>query len=422
MLVVARRIWPVLGRGRSVCAHAALFAATLVALVVAAVLSAPAALAGTPAAVTVRVVGLTGTTLLPQTQVTTTTTPIDPDGNPSDTCSGTSAGGALYDATHGNWVVDYEEKYGYQIDGIQGLNFPPFSQVPDAYWSFWMNDAPAEVGACGQELSSGDDVVFFAQCDAEGTDCPTSKTAPEHFLTETAPSTAQVGTPVAVTVGSLSTETGKAEASLPGGVTVAAGSLSATPNVQGVAMLTFPSVGTYTIEAAAPDSVPSDPHTICVHNGDDGTCGTTIVACPVDTSGCEGGHVEKVLPPPPPLPEVAHAGGVVNGHVYPKHGAPRILTGSVEVPANNTLRQVRIALERRVHGHCFAFSGRRGTFVRGGCHKLRFFDVANTTSFSYLLPTRLPEGRYVYDIEAVSDSGDITKLANGLSSVVFSVK
>jgi hypothetical protein len=393
-------------------------------------LLASTATAGTPSTVTVRVVGLTGTTLLPQTQVTTTTTPIDPDGNPADTCPGTSAGGALYDATQGNWVVKHES-LGYQIDGIQGLNFPPFSSNPDAYWSFWMNDAPEEVGACGQELSSGDDVVFFAQCDAEGTDCPTSKSAPEHFLTEAAPTTAQVGTPVAVTIGSLSTETGKAEASLPGGVTVSAGSLSTAPNAQGVATLTFPSVGTYTVAAAASDSVPSDPHTVCVHNGNDGTCGTTVAecaadtsgceACPADTSGCEG-KVGKAFPPPPPLPDVARAGGVINGHVYSRRGAPRILEGSIEVRFGDTLREVRIALERSVHHRCFAFSGRRGVFVRAGCRATRFFDVADTTSFSYLLPARLPAGRYVYDVEAIDNSGHVTKLADGVSHVVFNVK
>jgi hypothetical protein len=399
----------------------------LVLALVSSLLLAAAATAGTPSTVTVRVVGLTGTTLLPQTQVTTTATPIDPDGNPSDTCPGTSAGGALYDATQGNWVVKYEEKFGYQIDGIQGLNFPPFSQVPDAYWSFWMNDAPEEVGACGQELSQGDDVVFFAQCDAEGTDCPASKTAPEHFLTEAAPTTAQVGVPVAVTVGSLSTETGKAEASLPGGVTVSAGSLSATPDAQGVAMVTFPSVGTYTVSAVAPDSVPSDPHTVCVHNGNDGTCGTTI-ACesrPTCTSCAAASSCGSPLGPgtgPPPRPDVARAGGVVSGHVYSRRAAPRILGGSVEVPAGDTLHEVRIALSRTVHHRCFAFSGRRGAFVRAGCHTTRFFDVADTTSFSYLLPARLPAGRYVYDVEAVDDVGHATQLADGVSHVVFYVK
>jgi hypothetical protein len=389
-------------------------------------LLASTAMAGTPSTVTVRVVGLTGTTLLPQTQVTTTTTPIDPDGNPSDTCPGTSAGGALYDATQGNWVVKYDEGLGYEIDGIQGLNFPPFSvsSPADAYWSFWLNGGPATLGACEQEVAPGSDVVFFAQCERLGTDCPTNKTEPEHFLTETAPSTAQVGAPVAVTVGSLNTTSGSAESSIPGGVTVSAGPLSAAANAQGVATLTFPSTGTYTVAAAAPDSVPSDPHTICVHNGNDGTCGTTAenpIACPATTSGCEG-KIGKAFPPPPPLPDLARAGGVVNGHVYSRRRAPRILSGSVEVPGGDTLHEVRIALERSFHHRCFAFSGRRGAFVRGGCHTTRFFDVADTTSFSYLLPARLPAGRYVYDVEAIDNSGRATKLADGVSHVVFYVK
>jgi len=394
----------------------------LTAALLSSLLLASAATAGSPATVTVRVVGLTGTTLLPQTQVTTTTTPIDSDGEPADLCSGTSAGGALYDATRGNWVVKYDgAELGYEIDGIQGLNFPPFSSTPDAYWSFWVNDASEEVGACGQELAAGDNVVFFAQCDGLGTDCPTSKTAPEHFLTETAPSTAQLGAPVTVTIGSLNTGTGKAESSIPGGVTVSAGSLSAAANAQGVATLSFPAAGTYTIQASAPDSVPSDPHTVCVHNGEDGTCGTTLPACPAATSGCEV-PVLKGPPHQPSLPDVTRAGGVLDGHVYPRRGAPRILQGSVEVGTGNTLREVRIALERRARGRCFAFSGRRGAFVHASCRKPRFFDVADTTSFSYLLPARLPRGRYVYDIEAVSDAGDVTALAKGQSSVAFTVK
>jgi Domain of unknown function (DUF4430) len=398
--------------------------AALVAACAAGSLAAPTALAGTPATVTVRVVGLTGTTLLPQTQVTTSATPIDPNGNPADTCSGTSAAGALDDAVRGNWVVLYEgSELGYQIDGIQGLNFPPFSAKPDAYWSFWMNDVPEEVGACGQELSPGDSIVFFAQCDELGTDCPASKTEPEHFLTETAPSTAQVGAPVAVTVGALNTTTGKPEPSVPDGVTVSAGSVSgsvsAPVNAEGVATLTFSSAGTYTIQANAADSVPSDPHTICVHNGNDGNCGTTIEACPAAGAGCV---IEKVVPPPPPAPDVARAGGVVNGRVYSKRGSPRILAGSVELSVGNTLHEVRIALERRAHGRCFAFSGRRGAFVRAGCHEPRFFDVADTTSFSYLLPARLPRGSYVYDVEAVNDAGVVTALTKGLSSVAFAVK
>jgi hypothetical protein len=383
------------------------------------------AFAGQPSTVTVRVVGLTGTTLLPQTSVTTTTTPIEPE--PPEQCSGTSAGGALYDAVHGNWVVKYESGLGYGIDGIQGLNFPAFSSTspPDAYWSFWLNDAPATEGACGQELAPGDDVVFFAQCIELGTDCPTSKDAPQHFLTESAPasSSAQVGAPVTVTVGSLNTESG-AQESLPSGVMVSAGSISATPNAQGVATLTFPSTGTYTIEATAPDSVPSDPHTVCVHNGNDGTCGTQLIsyACADSAAASVPSCGGPLVVAPPPVAETAVAGGVRPGHVYSRRHAPRVLSGVVKVPSSATLKQVRISLQRREGKHCLVFSGSKEAFVHAGCGETRFFSVGASESFSYLLPSALPPGRYVYDIEAINDSGSATKLVPGVSHVVFYVK
>ncbi|MGA9876303.1 MAG: DUF4430 domain-containing protein [Solirubrobacteraceae bacterium] len=387
-----------------------------VAALLSCLLLASSAFAGQPSTVTVRVVGLTGTTLLPQTSVTTTSTPIEPE--PPESCSGTSAGGALYDAVHGNWVVKYES-LGYGIDGIQGLNFPPFSSTspPDAYWSFWLNGAPATEGACGQELESGDDVVFFAQCIAVGTDCPTSDDSPQHFLTVAAPasSSVQVGTPVAVTVGSLNTESGANE-SLPSGVTVNAGSINATPNAQGVATLTFPSVGAYTIEATAPNSVPSDPHTVCVHNGNDGTCGTTVeaVAKGIVLDKAPGVSVQPV--------DVATAGGVENGRHYGRRKGPRTLSGLVQVPTGGTLREVRISLQRRNGKRCTVFSGAKEMFVRAHCGATRFFSVSGAESFSYLLPASLPPGRYVYDIEAINGDGQTTKLVAGVSHVVFYVK
>jgi hypothetical protein len=390
--------------------------------IVSSLLLASPALAGTPSTVTVRVVGQTGTTLLPQTQVTTTNTPIDPDGNPSDTCTGTSAAGALDDAVRGNWVVLYESAaLGYQIDGIQGLNFPAFSSDPDAYWSFWLNNVPSSVGACDAELNQGDEVVFFAQCYQQGTDCPTGAVAPEHFLTETAPpsSSVQVGTPVSVTVGSLNAETGDSESSVPSETTVTAGSVSAVPNAQGIATLTFSKVGIYTIEAAAPDSVPSAPRTVCVHNGNDGNCGTTL------TSGSGSTKTTTTTPgvPQTPVSDVAKIAGVKNGHVYSRRSAPRLLAGGVDVPVGGTLRQVRISLQRRYHGRCFDFNGARESFVRTKkCGSTAFFSVGGSESFSYLLPARLPKGSYTYDIEGIDSTGQTTKLVNGISHVVFQVR
>src|SRR5271170_7331410 len=99
--------------------------------------------------------------------------------------------------------------------------------------------------------------------------------------------------------------------------------------------------------------------------------------------------------------------------------APRLLAGVVDVPSGGTLRQVRISLQRRYRGRCFDFSGSRESFVRTKkCGSAAFFSVGGSESFSYLLPARLPKGRYVFDIEAINSAGQATKLVSGISHVV----
>ena len=56
------------------------------------------------------------------------------------------------------------------------------------------------------------------------------------------------------------------------------------------------------------------------------------------------------------------------------------------------------------------------------CGSAAFFSVGGSESFSYLLPTSLPKGSYVYDIEGIDSTGQATKLVSGISHVVFQVK
>jgi hypothetical protein len=394
------------------------------------------ALASGPATVSVRVQGL-NTTLLAQTQVTTTTTPVLPDG--THACSPTSAGGALWDVTGGHWEGAYNSTFGYEVDGILGDNFPAFSANPDVYWSFWINGAPAANGACGQELNANDDIVFFAQCDAVGPDC-TSATSPDHFLTEAPPASAvvQAGTPFAVTVGSLNTGTGATEA-LPSGVTVMAGGVTATPGAGGIASLTLPTVGTFTVQATAPDSVPSDPFTICVHNGSDGNCGTTVPATASATPTAAATTTAATTttsttitgsasPPPtvgatPPATAVAaQVSGLREGATYRAKSAPRVLAGTVT--ALGSLKSVKIRLTRNDNGSCSYFNGKAGRFAAMNCGAVHasFFVVGKTATFHYLLPSRLAAGRYVFDIEGVDNAGHISTLARGTSRIVFYVR
>jgi hypothetical protein len=374
-----------------------------------------AAATDNPATVTVRIQGLGGEPLLQQTQVTTNTTPIAIEGG--GTCEGTSAGGAVYDATGGNWKVKNQSE-GVELQGLEGLDLPEFnSKEPSGiYWAFWLEGKYAEQGICSQSIVSGQHIVLFPQCYAVGPMCQNA-TAPNNFLTAVpAGATVNVGQQIPVTLGALNTETALPESSLPGGDLLTDGAQTFAPATDGVANVSFSAPGLYTLQAHAPDSVASDPFTICVHNGNDGNCGTTLPGAPNVNTGPAIVHVT------PAVGDTATIGGVKNGHHYSRHKGPRILSGLVKVPAGGTLRDVRISLQRRTGKRCFAFNGMTETFVRDRCGATRFFSVGASESFSYLLPSSLPKGSYVYDIEAINDAGQATALAPGVSHVVFYVK
>ncbi len=404
-----------------------------------------AASAGAPATVTVRVEGFSGHTLLPQTAVTTTTAPVDIDGNPAHDCSGTSAGGALYDALYdppsgparGSWGVTYSSSFGEaSIDAIDGLDL---SASSDVYWALYDNSVYASVGMCEQELSPGDHVVLVESCYQPGPDC-TKGTEPDHYLTESQPgaTTVPVNTAVTVTIGSTVAGGSGAAEPLPTGVVVSAvppsGApvVAATPNAQGVATLAFGTAGTYTIQATAPDAVPSDSYTVCVHNGNDGNCGTTAppqttvatsttsVSTSTSTTATPSAGVQGTSTKAGPA-FAAFATGVLNSHVYPSGRGPRTLAGHVTAPG--ALTAVRLRLTRTDKGRCSSYDGVTERFraSRCGVGHGTFFTVGSEPTFSYLLPHRLGPGRYVFDIEAVDVAGHVSALHHGTSRIVFYV-
>jgi hypothetical protein len=178
----------------------------------------------------------------------------------------------------------------------------------------------------------------------------------------------------------------------------------------GNATVVLSHAGSVTLKATGAGAVRSNGLTVCVHNGEDGSCGTTRPA------------PKPAVVPTPFLGDRAQVAGITAGQVYSRGAAPRLLRGLVQVLAGGTLHDVRISLQRRFRGRCSAFNGARGRFVRARCARTSFFSVGNSLSFSYLLPARLGPGRYVYDIEAVETSGRTTALLGGVSHVVFRVR
>jgi hypothetical protein len=395
----------------------ALFSLFLLAYALAGASSAAAA---GPATVTVRVEGLTEMKL-PVMQVTTTTQPVVNDGNPEHSCSGTSALGALQVATGGNWNGSWEASFGqYLINTIEGETHLYQSGITSYYWSFWVNDTYQNEGACDVQLEPGARVLFFPVCDET---CP-SGPSPTPLEIEV-PAKANVGESINAIVRRYNE---KGEPAPAAGAHIEWRGGSAMTDAQGDATLAFYSTGAYELHVTGAEAEPAAVRTeasVCVHAGNDGTCGTALpIACPT-SAGATCPPLERTSTPPPPSPLAASVRitGVKNEHTYSHRSAPRLLAGVIEIPFGGTLRQVRISLQRRYHGRCFDFSGSRENFVRTKkCGSAAFFSVGGSESFSYLLPARLPKGSYTYDIEAINSTGQATKLVSGISHVVFQVK
>jgi hypothetical protein len=179
-------------------------------------------------------------------------------------------------------------------------------------------------------------------------------------------------------------------------------------------MISFASPGVATVRAEAPEAIRTETP-ICVHAGNDGTCGTTA---PV------AAHTSIPLSPPAPYKGpfaiVAQVSGLTDGHVYGRSQAPRVLAGTVISQAAVT--SVTLALRREYRGRCYVYEGTRERFVRSRCWKDSAFQVAQGGRFSYLLPTRLKPGRYVLDVQGTDAAGNQVALARGTSRVVFYVR
>jgi hypothetical protein len=265
-------------------------------------------------------------------------------------------------------------------------------------WGYAVNYTTAPVGGCQIALAPGSEVLWAY-----------NYLNLKHLLSLSGPTAATAGTPFTLHVVDGQTGepiAGAAIGELVGGVTTPLPG-NPTTSSSGAVTVTLANPGAVTLKATREDSVRSN--------------GLAVNVEPPASCACLAPHVTP--PPRETLSDVARVEGVENGHTYSRRTAPRVLAGTIEVPAEGTLRQVRISLERRARGRCYDFSGARERFVRIKCAKAaELFSVGGTESFSYLLPARLPAGRYVYDVEALNDAGQVTPLANGVSHVAFTVR
>jgi hypothetical protein len=351
------------------------------------VLAWPAAAAA--AEVTVRVEG-SSSTVVPLTRVATPSGPVVRAGH---ACAGATPLGALDVATHGDWGGEWSDSLGWSVTRVRGETHLFTSPT---YWALWRNYALAQTGVCDfggptapvTPLADGDEVLLTA-CTAlpPAFDCPDP-------LELVAPVSGRTRRPLRVRV---------LDHADSGAVTPAAGALvlgrgrAWTTDAQGYARPSFRAPGTVRLLAVKHGAVRSAATPVCLAAARDGTCGTA------DRT--------------PPVPRLL---GLRQGQVLRR--GPRLLRGKVAAD-HSGLRRVLLGLIRRSAGRCYSYSARRELLVRVRCRgqRLRYFSLGARSRWSYLLPFRLPPGRYVVATVAVDRAGNRSRPRSGVSRIAFTV-
>lgn len=324
--------------------------------------------AAKPANVTVRVEGPRGSLVL--ANLRTTTTPVVKDGDRSHACAGTSAAGALEQATDGRWDASYFRGLGYAVDSINGLR----GGSPSEYWTLWLNDRSSMTGLCDTELQNGDELLVFLCRSGADYSCanrPLGLVVP----------TKKSKTPT-VQVVTFKDDGSSAPAA---GATVTGGTRVVRTDAQGRAKVTLGSAQS-TLVATRPGDVGSAP-VYCSANA----CGSR------DTTA----------------PAVA-VKGIRDGQSFAAAKAPRALRGTAADPAGAI---VELRLTRSDNGTCTAFDFRREAFSRCPKTGAPWFQASDRRNWSYLLPERLAPGRYSLGVLATDPNGN-----SGKQTVRFTVK
>jgi hypothetical protein len=332
-------------------------------------IAAPAASAA-PVTVNLRIEGATSTIF--EGPVTTDAKTIG--GHP---CDGTNGGANPSPGpTMTSALDDASIAHGFTWSGtwFNGLNDFGIDRIgPDAatssqFWGYALNYTSTSVGGCQQEVANGDQVLFGFDYFSKS-----------HLLKLSGPATSPVGKPLTVHVVDGQDNSNIAGATVGGQTTDTGGDATLHPATPGVLRL----------KADKSDSIRSNALDVCVTSASQPSCG------PTTPSGGVGGSMTDKLPPAVSIASIS------NGKKFRRGHGPRKLAGKAS--DSGGLLQVYFRLTRTTGAGCQWYSSKRSVFTNPhtGCDSARFQKVGKNPSWSYLLPTRLPAGRYVLEEKAI---------------------
>lgn len=360
-------------------------------------LALPASSSAAEPSVSVRVEGTAGP-LVALTSVPASGAPAVRDGH---SCPGDSALAALDRATSGAWNGTWNAMFSdWELTEIGG---EAHSFAATEYWGFFLNEASASLGVCGQKVQAGDRVLFAP--------APTNFDPIGVLTLEGVPATVAPGAPFTVTVRRTATGYGPppdfapiVEALPLAGATIALpGGREVTTAADGRAEVTLGSRGEATLRAVRKGDVRSAGEPVCVTDGADGFCSTVKPVA----------GVAAATAAPDTVPAHSSIAGLGEQQVFARGRGPRSLSGSVADASG--VREVRLRLTRRHRGACQTFDASRERLVKSsrcGTEGGLWFGIGDRASWSYLLPFRLPAGRWVLDIRTVDGAGNVTRGAD----------
>jgi hypothetical protein len=163
--------------------------------------------------------------------------------------------------------------------------------------------------------------------------------------------------------------------------------------------------GPHGVRATKDGVIPTATEAVCVTDGADGACGSTgpvtIPGEPCLTDGADGRCGTRDGRPP-----VGRILGITDGERFKRSRAPRELHGTVD---------------RRGDG-CWGLSKRHDRLIRIRCSRPFFITIGDRADWSYLLPGRLPRGRYRLDLRVRDKALNVDPLERGRSRVRFTVR
>jgi|GEM_PF-2455246 len=358
----------------------------------------PALAAAAAVTVNVRIEGKT--TTLYEGRVTTDIGPVDvADGTGPHACDGTpgapaaapTRGNAFITAANGAGGFTFTGTYTFdlQFSQIAGVS-TAFDPATGEFLAEYHNGSFALVGSCQDQIANDDDVLYAYA------------TGAEQLLTLSGSATVAPGAPATLTVTDSATKLAVAGAAVGG----------QTSGADGTVMVAFAERGPHSFKATKAGAIRSNRADVCVTDGKDGACGTSVPGTPAaaGSPGAAGGPCvstgsDGLCGSRDSTPARAALKGIRDGQRFAAGRGPRRLQATIGADPSG-LRDVKLRLTRNDRGRCTYFSGRSERFrtpraAKCGADNGFWFAIGSSANVDYLLPRALARGHYVLDVNVI---------------------